>query len=128
MTRLFAVALLIGCAVPKHWPARPAEHPPTKAELAAYELTVQGPPDFADDLRGLGFKVVPHPPYRNQLEVRLDREGDQLVGTLRSDGFFVDEALGPSPADVARTLAVSQRVADFIRNSGLPQQHPFISN
>ncbi|HEY5677974.1 MAG TPA: hypothetical protein VIR81_14370, partial [Myxococcales bacterium] len=65
-----------------------------------------------------------HPPYHRELEVTLTREGEQLVATLRSDGFFVDEALGPSPEVIARTLAVSARVAEFIRNSGLPVQHP----
>jgi len=47
-----------------------------------------------------------------------------LVATLRSDGWFVDEAVGTDLDALAETLALSQRVADFIRNSGLPQQHP----
>jgi hypothetical protein len=41
------------------------------------------------------------------------------VYTLRSDGFFVDEVSGP---DAALRLARGQRIADFCRNSGLPQQ------
>ena len=52
----------------------------------------------------------------------MTREGDQLVATLRSDDWFVDEALGTSTEALARTLAVSERVVEFIRNSGLPQQ------
>jgi hypothetical protein len=117
--------LLLGCPSPKHWPPRPAEHPATRAELAAYELTVRGPPGLARAFSDLGFRVVDHPPYHLQLEVTLTREGDQLVATLRSDGFFVDEALGSSLDALARTLAVSARVAEFIRNSGLPQQLAF---
>ena len=61
--------------------------------------------------------------YKNQLEATLSREGADQVATLRSDGWFVDEAVGRSMEALAQTLAVSQRVADFIRNSGLPQQH-----
>jgi hypothetical protein len=118
-----SVALLFSCHPPKHWPPRPAEHPATRAELAVYELTVRGPPELARALAAAGFHLVDHPPYHLQLEVTLTREGDQLVATLRSDGWFVDEALGASPEVLARTLAVSQRVAEFIRNSGLPQQH-----
>ena len=87
-----------------------------------YELTVRGPPEFSRAMAGEGFRVVEHDPYKGQLEAILTREGDQEVVTLRSDGWFVDEAVGGSPEELARTLAVSQRVADFIRNSGLPQQ------
>jgi hypothetical protein len=118
---------LLSCATQGHWPPRPAEHPATRAELAAYELTVHGPPDFALAFHELGFRVVDHPPYRLQLEVGLEKEQDHLVATMRSDGFFVDEAVGSSPEMLAQTLAVSQRVADFIRNSGLPQQQPVMS-
>ena len=115
------------CAAPGHWPARPAEHPPTRSELAAYEITVQATSAaeraaFARALAAKGFEVVEHPPYRMQWEVTLTHEGDSLVATLRSDGFFVDEAVGADVLALASTLAVSQRVADFVRNSGLPQQ------
>jgi len=118
---------LAACAMPRHLPPRPAEQPATRAELAAYELTVvaKAPAeraDFARELSSLGFDVVDHPPYRLQLEVTLTREDSTLVATLRSDGFFVDEAVGADLASLAKTLSVSQRVADFIRNSGLPQQ------
>jgi hypothetical protein len=122
------LTLVAACAPQGHWPPRPAEHPPTAAELGAYQLSVQAPtPDeraaFAEALSQRGFQVVDHPPYRKQLEVTLTHEGATLVATLRSDGFFVDEALGPDVASLVSTLALSQRVADFIRNSGLPQQH-----
>jgi hypothetical protein len=120
---LFACA----CAPQGHWPPRPAEHPATRRELAAYELTVQAasPEErarFAQALAAHGFEVVAHPPYSRQLEVTLTHEGPSLVATLRSDGFFADEAVGDDVETLAKTLAVSQRVADFIRNSGVPQQ------
>ena len=126
--RLFPVLLVaLACAAPAHWRPRPAEHPPTRAELAVYELTVRAadPAEraaFAQALATRGFNVVDHEPRRGQLEVVLTREDHTLVATLRSDGWFVDEALGAEVSALAQTLSVSQRVADFIRNSGLPQQ------
>jgi len=124
-----AIVLLaaLACARQAHWPPRPAEHPPTPQELAFYELTVRAedPAEqqaFARALAARGFNVVDHPPRKGHLEVTLTHEGDTLVATLRSDDFFVDEALGATYDQLAQTLAVSQRVADFIRNSGLPQQ------
>jgi hypothetical protein len=124
----WVILAVVACARQAHWPPRPAEHPPTPAELAFYELTVQAPDEaeragFAAALAARGFKVVDHPPRKGHLEVTLSHEDQTLVATLRSDGWFVDEALGTSFAALAETLAVSQRVADFIRNSGLPQQH-----
>ena len=119
--------LLLACAPQGHWPPQPAEHPPTRAELAVYELTVLAPSReerdaFARALAERGFDVVDHPPMHQALEVKLTHEGASLVATLRSDGLFVDEALGPDVGVLARTLSLSQRVADFIRNRGLPQQ------
>jgi len=119
--------LASACATQGHWPPRPAGHPATRSELAAYEITVQAPsPEerdtFARALSQQGFDVVDHPPYRMQWEATLTHEGSSLVATLRSDGFFVDEAVGADVEALAKTLAVSQRVADFVRNSGLPQQ------
>jgi hypothetical protein len=121
------ILAMLACAPQAHWPPRPAEHPPTAAELAFYELTVQAPTPseragFAAALAARGFNVVDHPPRKGHLEVTLTHEDQTLVATLRSDGWFVDEALGPDFDALAQTLAVSQRVADFIRNSGLPQQ------
>lgn len=116
------------CASPGRWPARRAEHPATRAELASYELTVRGPPEFAAAMAERGFHVVDHPPYNLQLEVTLERESDALVATLRSDGWFVDEAVAANIDGAASTLAVSARVAEFIRNSGLPQQHPTLTH
>ncbi len=117
----------LACARQAHWPPRPADHPPTPQELAFYELTVRAddPAEreaFARALAARGFNVVDHPPRKGHLEVTLTHEGSTLVATLRSDGFFVDEALGSTVEQLTDTLAVSQRVADFIRNSGLPQQ------
>lgn len=127
MKAALPLLLASACAAPGHWPPKPAEHPATRRELAAYELTVQAPSAeeraaFAKALAAQGFDVVDHPPYRLQLEVTLTHEPPSLVATLRSDGFFVDEAVGDGVEALSRTLAVSQRVADFIRNSGLPQQ------
>jgi hypothetical protein len=115
------------CAREAHWPPRPADDPPTQRELAFYELTVRAddPAEgaaFASALAERGFNVVDHPPRKGQLEVTLTHEDHTLVATLRSDDFFVDEALGSTLQHLVDTLAVSQRVADFIRNSGLPQQ------
>jgi len=121
-TEACLLALSVACARLERWSARPAEHPATGAELAVYQLTVRGPPEFAQALAAQGFRVVDHDPHKGQLEVFLTREGARLVATLRSDDWFVDEALGPSYEALARTLAVSERVAEFIRNSGLPQQ------
>jgi hypothetical protein len=128
MRKGWPIALaLLACGPRGHWPPRPAEHPPTRAELAAYELTVRGepPPErnaLAAALAARGFDVVSHDPRKGQLEVTLTQEAQTRVATLRSDGWFVDEALGTDVAGLAQTLSVSQRVADFIRNSGLPQQ------
>jgi hypothetical protein len=128
MPRAWTVAAaLVACAPRGHWPPRPAENPPTPKELAYYEVTVRAPtPDeraaFADALAARGFTVVDHDPYKGQLDVFLTHEPDAVVATLRSDGWFVDEAVGPDLATLVETLAVSQRVTDFIRNSGLPQQ------
>jgi hypothetical protein len=79
-----------------------------------------------------GFAVVAHPPYHEDLEVKLSiaraPEGAVAVATLRSDGFFIDEARASldgtdaAVATLARTLAVSEGMADFVRNSGTPQQ------
>jgi hypothetical protein len=118
----------LACGPRGHWPARPAEDPPTGIELAFYELTVRAaaPEErmaFSRALTAKGFTVVEHDPRKGHLEVTLTHEGDSLVATLRSDGWFVDEAVGKDVGALASTLAVSQRVTDFIRNSGLPQQH-----
>jgi hypothetical protein len=124
---VIAVVATAACARQAHWPPRPADHPPTPQELAFYELTVRAddPAEgeaFARALAARGFNVVDHPPRKGHLEVTLTHEGSTLVATLRSDGFFVDEALGSTVKQLTHTLAVSQRVADFIRSSGLPQQ------
>jgi len=122
-----AMVALAACGPPAHWPPRPADHPPTPAELAYYEVTPRAESQeertrFAQALSARGFTVVDHDPWKGQLEVFLTHEGDTLVATLRSDGWFVDEAVGGSIAQLVETLAVSQRLKDFIRNSGLPQQ------
>ncbi len=124
---VIALVAALGCAREAHWPPRPADHPPTPRELAVYEVTAraQDPAEraaFARALSARGFNVVDHDPYKGQLEVFLTHEDHTLVATLRSDDWFVDEAVGSTVEQLVETLAVSQRVADFIRNSGLPQQ------
>ena len=120
--------MLAACAGPAHWPPQRAERPATLAELQAYQLSVYGPTAeernaLARALLARGFHVVDREPQiRRQLAVTLTREARTLVATLRSDDWFVDEALGATPEELAATLAVSERVATFIRNSGLPQQ------
>ena len=133
MRRLLLTAFVLACAPRGHWPPRPAEHPPTRTELQIYELTVRAPSAeerarFPEALRSRGFTVVDHEPFKGQLEVTLTHEADSLVATLRSDGWFVDEAVGKDVESLAATLAISQRLTDFIRNSGLPQQHMMPEN
>jgi hypothetical protein len=137
--------LLIACASYPRASA-PAAQPLTPPELAAYELTVgevknnAGEDSLAASLRAAvtealtraGFRVVDHPPFRSEweLSLTLDRSAQGLLAraTLRSDGFYVSEAQaeGADPGELAQklvaSLAVSQGVADFVRNSGTPQQ------
>lgn len=91
-----------------------AVHAPTAEERAA----------FSGALTARRFRVVPGEARHGHWDVYLTHEGDHLVATLRSDDFFVDEAVGSDLDALADTLARSQRVAEFIRNSGLPVQHP----
>jgi hypothetical protein len=110
--------LLAACACATgNWQSPIAEHPATREELASVKVTVDGPPELTEALRRLGFPVVEHPPYHQDLMLRY-ADG---VATLRSDGFFVDEVRG-DPQSVAEQLARSARVAEFIRNSGMPDQ------
>ena len=76
-----------------------AEVPLSRVELASRDLTVaDGGSDpalrqaFSLALAREGFTVVSHPPYHEQLEVTLSVERTVAVATLRSDGFFVEEA------------------------------------
>jgi hypothetical protein len=97
-------------------------------ELEFYDMAVhaQDPAersDFARALTAHHFRVVPGESRRGHWDAYLTHEGDQLVATLRSDDFFVDEAVGPDVETLAATLARSARVKEFCQNSGLPQQH-----
>ena len=112
MTRLLLLTLL-ACAVGK-WESVPADKPATRMELAAWPLSVNDPA-LVPEFEQAGFKVVTRPPYKGELQLFVE-EG---MYTLRSDGVFVAEVSGP---DAAGRLARSQRIADFCRNSGLPQQ------
>jgi len=109
--------LLTACATGR-WESVPAEKPATATELAAWPVSVHDPA-VVPELERAGFKVVQRPPYKGELELRV-HDG---VYTLRSDGYFVDEVSGP---EAAVRLARSKRIAEFVRNSGLPQQreHP----
>ena len=134
-------ALLAGCAA-VHWRSRSANKPLTRSELSSRNLSVA---DRAHDaalhaafvraLASEGFTVVAHPPYHEDLEVTLTiartPEGVIAMATLRSDGFFIDETHAPfdgtdaALATLAKTLAVSQGTAEFVRNSGTPEQKSF---
>src|SRR3954463_12443251 len=127
MKRAVWMAAALACASPGHWPPRPAEHPATPMELEFYDMAVHADDPgeraaFAQELTARHFRVVPGKSRKGHWDVYLTHEGDQLVATLRSDGFFVDEAVGKDVVDLAHTLAVSQRVNEFIKNSGLPVQ------
>ena len=129
-------ALGAACATGQ-WRSRRADNPLTRGELASRNLSVADEAHdaalsaaFARALASEGFNVVAHPPYHEDLEVTLSvvrrTDGEVVIGTLRSDGFFVDEVKAPpddpAPAALARALAVSQGMADFVHNSGTPQQ------
>jgi hypothetical protein len=119
-----------------------AERPLTQRELHSRDLTVtdEGTETelalaFAQALASEGFKVVDRGPYHGELEVTLTtertRSGPISVATVRSDGFFVEEARVPAERGeaaaiwLAKTLATSQGVTDFVRNNGVPQQAAF---
>jgi hypothetical protein len=126
--RALLLAAALGCASSGHWPPRPAEHPASAMELEFYDTAVHAPtPEeraaLAGALTARHFRVVPGESRKGHWDVYLTHEGDHLVATLRSDDFFVDEAVGGDVDALATTLANSQRVVDFVKNSGLPQQH-----
>jgi hypothetical protein len=128
------VALTAACAAGQYRLTQ-ASAPLTPRELGSHSVSVvdKGEPalalPFSQALANQGFAVVDRPPYREDLEVTLRhaRSAPMLVATLRSDGFFVDEARVPEDqrdalAQLASSLAQSQGMADFVRNSGTPQQ------
>jgi hypothetical protein len=119
-----------------------AERPLTLREMGSRDLTVTDgggegelTTAFAQALAGEGFKVVDRAPYRGELEVTLTtyrtRAGPVSIATVRTDGFFVEEARVPADRGegaaiwLAKTLAMSQRMADYVRNGGVPQQSLF---
>jgi hypothetical protein len=132
------LVLATACATGEYR-SEPAERPLTPREMASRDLTVvdngaQGglAESFAQALSEQGFRVVNHPAYHGELEVSLatqrSAQGPVAVATLRSDGFFVDEARAhldrgdAAAAWLAKTLAISERTAEFVRNSGTPEQ------
>lgn len=118
--RACALALLCGCATGR-WVSVPAERPAARAELLALKVSVADP-RLREAMAAAGFTAVQRLPYESELQLELKGE----EATLRSDGFFVDQVHG-SPAEIARALAVSSRVAEFIRNSGTIEQRSLSS-
>jgi hypothetical protein len=121
------ILVVLACCAPSRWESVRAKEPATPAELAAYPLTLEQPDaELASALEEAHFKVVRRKPWRQELQLAVERTGEGLRGTLRSDGYFVDEVVAPDAPTLAERLAGSQRVAEFVRNSGTPQQriHP----
>jgi hypothetical protein len=126
MARALLLVLLASCASGR-WESVRASEPATPAELAAYPLTLEEPDGtLASALADAHFKVVERRPWRQELQLAVRHEEGGLRGTLRSDGYFVDEVIAKDARTLAQRLASSQRVAEFVRNSGTPQQriHP----
>jgi len=133
--RAAAAALLstlaLGCA--GHWHTTRADRPLTRGELGIHPVTVDPGPEplRREVIRVLvekGFRVVDHPPYHGDLELRFEVTGAHVLAELRSDGFFVDQAetdlTDPAQAAAAlvESLAVSDGLAFYMRYGGVPQQ------
>jgi hypothetical protein len=135
----FALATLAVACSGGHWLSQPADKPLSRAELSSRNVSILDQTSdpslrtaFVRALAKEGFTVVPHPPFHEDLEVTLSvvrtSAGTVATATLRSDGFLVDEAhsfvdgIDDAADALARTLAVSERTAEFVRNSGTPQQ------
>jgi hypothetical protein len=113
------ILLAFACACAGgRWESVQAQHPATPGELAACHVTVVGSQPLAEAMAARGFTVVVHPAFRADLELRL--QGG--VATLSSEGYFVDEVRGGDPQEIAARLAGSERVAEFVRNSGTVEQ------
>jgi hypothetical protein len=132
MKRVSILLMAVSACAVGQWVPSPAEKPLTPAELGSRNLSVTGADAelteaFAQALKSDGFNVVAHPPYHEELEVTVSTQGPVAIATLRSDGFFVDEerATGNDTAALAKALAMSSAMADFVRNGGLPQQTNF---
>ncbi|HEY2029743.1 MAG TPA: hypothetical protein VGH20_11105 [Myxococcales bacterium] len=138
---LVPFALATACATGEYR-SEPAERPLTPREIAAHDLTVvdegaQGglAEAFMQALAQQGFRVVNHPPFHGELEVTLatqpSPQGPVAVAVMTSDGFFVDEARAhldrgdAAAAWLAKTLAISERMAEYVRNSGTVDQTNF---
>jgi hypothetical protein len=119
--RLPAIVLMgfFGACAGGRWESVQAQHPATPGELAACHVTVVGPQALAEAMAARGFTVVAHSAFRADLELRI--EGG--IATLSSEGYFVDEVAGDDPQEIAARLARSERVAEFVRNSGTVEQH-----
>jgi hypothetical protein len=138
--RSTAVLILLGSGcMSGEWRSTSADRPLSRNELASRDVTISSPDRelanaVAKAMASEGFRVVTHAPYHTQLELEVSVQratgGLVAVATLSSDGFFVDEARAGNDvygaaAAVAKTLAGSQAMADFVRNNGVPQQNSF---
>ncbi|HEX4382048.1 MAG TPA: hypothetical protein VH083_03840 [Myxococcales bacterium] len=140
MKRWLALPMILvsGCMIGE-WKSEPAERPLTPHEKESREVSISGADAdlataVAEAMVAEGFRVVSHAPYHEELEVEMEvvkaPEGLVAVATVRSDGFFVEEAraagnVGQAAYALARTLSHSQAMADFVRNNGVPQQSKF---
>jgi len=120
MRRLGILALTLSCAL-GHYESKPAEHPASRRELSFLRITVVGFPELAEALLEQGFTVVRHPALHGDLTLRFE-DG---VAHLRSDSYFVDEVRGDDPHELAERIARSERIAEFVRNSGTIEQRSF---
>ncbi|HEX4384955.1 MAG TPA: hypothetical protein VH083_18480 [Myxococcales bacterium] len=117
MKRSILLALAFSCATGQ-WESKPAEQPASRRELSLLRITVVGSPQLGEALQQQGFEVVPHPPFRGDLLARYE-DG---VTKVSSDGYFVDELRGGDPQKLAERIAKSERIAQFVRNSGTVEQ------
>jgi hypothetical protein len=115
--RCLLLACCFACAAGQ-WQSVPAEHPISRRELASLRMTVIGSDALAEALAQQGFTVVDHPAWRGDLELRFVSG----VATIRSDWYFVDQVRGDDPRRLAERIARSQRIAEFLRNSGTIEQ------
>jgi hypothetical protein len=117
MKRSILLALTFSCALGQ-WESKQAEHPASRHELSLLRITVVGSQELGQALQEEGFEVVQHPPFHGDLLARY--QGG--VTKLSSDGYFVDELRGDDPRQLAGRIAKSERLAQFVRNSGTVEQ------
>jgi hypothetical protein len=119
MRTLAILALTAACGVGT-WKSVRADKPVTRTELQSSPVSVRDPV-LRGALAQAGFVAVERPPYKGELELTAVGDAGERVASLRSDGYFVDQVRG-DPEAIARALAESSRVAEFVRNSGTVEQ------